>query len=452
MANEQNQLTTPNPQIPDMEPDGPTAEDGGSDSGLRPAERRLEVGSTADEGEERAAPQQWKDEAREAIARKAKETRSAKYKPYGGDPNETNVNYGEQEELSDLERQALDQQRRHQQGETEAATGQRQPQQRQQPSAEDEAPVPGIEELDPIYAKQKVKIKIDGRETFITVEEAMRHVQMHGAADKRFETARRMVQQAHELIEHVAPEARSPQGQQPQRRDNPFDQQGDTSPAMSDEDRAALIEKIQLGSPQEALEAFDKMAAAMSQKTQPQEDAYRVLSVLEDRNSIEALNAFAAKHPEVADPDLQILVSRNMGQVMATDLLNAGYSEDWLRANVHGPEQLKDLHRRARIDRLPGVRSTSEVLEIAFAKTREKATSWTGTQARPSTPGQQTQQRTTGAPARPMPNRADRKAALPAQPPQRGASRQPLPTQQVTIEQSRSDAVARMRKARGQGA
>lgn len=444
MANEQNQLPTPK----DIEPDTPTAEDGAGEGGLdlRPAQQKL--GDEPPASEEQREPQQWKDEKRAAIFAKSRE-RTANYREYGGDPNDASITYGDDnaaaDDMDDLEREAMERARQSRQKDIEKATGQTQPAAQQQQDGED---APYFEQLDPVLLQQKVTLKIDGKPVRVTFEEALRHRQMHGAAENRLEHAKQLARQAQELVRNATPAPGSPQTTgQDQRRDNPFDAppagRNTSAPPV---DKKALIERIQIGTPEEALEAFDQILESARVSQQPADDTTRVLTVLEDRNSEDALKRFAEKHPEIRDETLASLVTENVRTVMATDLINAGYSPDYLRTVITSPDDLTRFHKMQRINRVPGIRSTGDVLEIALSGAKQKISELSGVLR--TDQGQGQQRGTTSAPA--TPTRQQRKAALPAQPAQRTAVRTPAQTQQVSVEQSRANAVARIRQGRGQ--
>lgn len=87
--------------------------------------------------------------------------------------------------------------------------------------------------------KKRIKLKIDGEDRVLTVEEALREVQKKGAADKRLEESTRLVNEAKALFEQAK--------QAPQPSQDAVVQQ----PPL-DEDVAAVVQAIRTGTDEEA--------------------------------------------------------------------------------------------------------------------------------------------------------------------------------------------------------
>jgi len=450
---EQHQLPTPKQPPAEIEADAPTYDTGnnvGDESNLRPAVNKIEVETTS-EGET-SKPEDWKDEKRNAIFARNKKSRAEQMQDFSGDPNDPDARYGkvDQSDLGDLEREALERRKQYQR--EQFGQQDEPPQQPQQPQQQTAAPASANPALDlnslpPELRNMEFNLRIDGRNEPITLDSLLRDAQISRATSKRYDLVKQMLAQVQEMHRLAQPAAGAPEarGQQP-RGDNPFDgpDGGDTSHQQNRPDVKALVEKIQLGSVDEAAEALTTFLEN-SQRSQPQvDDTTRVLSVLEDRNAEEAIVKFAEKHPEIADPDLQSLMTRNLILIQGNDLENAGYDQEWLRQNIRSVDELKQFHKMLRARRVPGIRSTGECLEIALNAAKQKASAWAGTPAAPApAPRQQ------GTPPSGMAARLERKAALPAQPAQRRAAPPPA-NQNKTVEQSRSRAVAEMQKRRGQ--
>jgi hypothetical protein len=102
-------------------------------------------------------------------------------------------------------------------------------------------PAPGAEDeflsLDAI-GKKRVRLKVDGEDRVITLEEALRDVQKKGAADRRLEEATRLLNETKEITQKAVA-AQPPQGAEPMQ------------PPL-DEDVAAMVRAIRTGTEPEA--------------------------------------------------------------------------------------------------------------------------------------------------------------------------------------------------------
>ena len=449
MANEQHQLPTPSATLADMRPEPPITDDGGSGfspSSAPPSSDKLDV---ATHGEGDTPPtQEFKDEKRNAIFARAKTRRAEQMEDFDGDANNADARYGkvDQSEMGDLEREALERRKQYQREQVEAAT--EQPQQQPAKPANPYDTAPSLQNLPDELRNMQFTLKVDGRDQPITIEELIRNEQKNRAADSRFELSKQLLQQAQEMSRL----AQQPEGQpdhrgQSPRGDNPWDAPADghTSHEQPALDVKSLVEKIQLGTADEAAEALTQFFNAAQRQAQPQvDDTTRVLTAIEDHNAAGVVADFAQRHPEVRDPDLQGLIARNTVYVMADDLERAGYTTDWLKQNVPSIQALKDLHKMARIQRMPGIRSTNDVLEAALQSVKQKATGWAGSPTAPAPSAARPANQPAG-----LQQRADRKQGLAQQPALRRAQA-PQPPQQRTQEQSRAAAVAQIRARRGQ--
>lgn len=439
MANEHNQLPTP-----DMEPSSPTIEDGSSYEAQNDTPPAAAPQAEAPPAEQQA-PQKYHDEKRAALHARAREARAATTTEFSGDPNDPNARYGnaDQSDLGDLERQAAERFRQNQQQEVQNVTGQ-QPQ-NAAPPATSYNDAPDLDSLDPDSLNKRYKIKVDGQVKDVSLEQLLRNAQKYDAADNKFATAQRLVELAKETMRQAATPA--PAASPDQRGGNPFDgpDDGNTSQQQSQINAEELANKIQIGSPAEVIEALGQLVQHMQAPQQsPNMDPEQILTTLEDHNASQELNAFAAKNREVAHPAMQSLMAEHIHTIMATDLLNAGVPREWLQQNVRNANDLTRIHKMARINRAPGVRSTGQVLDLALQAAKQQAASWLGQR-----PAQQPASRPQNQPAPTMQQRQDRKAALTQQPAQRRAVA-PQPSQQRSEQQTRHSAFADMRRSRGQ--
>lgn len=427
MATEQNQLT-PTPDganLPsDIPADAPTAEDGGLSVSEEPASPAAQPSAKKDEDEvSPGTPQHWRDEKREAIFAQARANRQAQAEqqtPFAIDAGMPHV--GDDEEAP-IDAPAV------------------QPPQQQQPPQQ--RPLNGN---DPALLNQRIRTVVNGVETEITVEDAVRNYQKAQAADQYLNEARQTLQEVKQLQRQAqtrpADGNHQPQGQEftePEyvpssvRRNTSEPQQFNAS---------ELIEKIQLGTPGEAAEALEQFVASKMTNANPQADYQRVLTVLEDQSAERAVQAFAAANPEIHDPMFQDVATKFIHRGMVDDLLKAGMSLDDLRAQATSPEALTRIHKQARISRLPSVRSTEQLLNAGY----QAAKDW-----RSGGNQQQQQRQPNPAPAQQMQQRVERKDALQHQPAARRLA--PAITQQPqakSVDASRSDAIARMREGRRQ--
>jgi hypothetical protein len=437
MAIEANQLPTPSNDIP---PDQITADEGGQEqpsSGveLKPAVNKLE----RDESEDRSEVTTWKDDKRNEINARAREQRKQTTAPYSGAPSDPNALYGtesDKSELGALEQEALRRQQEAARQALEDVTGESVPPiETQQPAP---APRKTLNDLDPNFLATPVRAIVDGEERLITVEEAIRNYQINQAADNRLVTAQALLQQAKEFQKRQSQPA-EPSGYSSEEQD--AGQSDAPRRNTSAVDAKDLIEKIQLGSTEEAMTALDSFIDMKVRNVAPAGvDESTVLNVLENRNAREAITQFAAKNPEIVnDPIINDMIPKFSHREMVEDLLRTGLNMDQLREHVRSPQDLTAMHREARAKRVPGVRSVDQIMSSAYQRIQAWRTGGTP-QPQPSPANQ---------PRVNLQDRQERKAALPNQPTSRKLAPQPGKTA-ATQDESRQGAVARMRQARGQ--
>lgn len=427
MATEANQLRTP-----DLPPEGPVFEDGNipqvdSTPAPQPAARTVQEDSA-----DRQEPKQWADDKRTEIFNRARERRLQSTEPFSGDPNDPNALYGsdvDQSDLGELEQEAL---RRRQ----EVQGIQQQPQQQQ--------PKKPLNGLDPDFLSQAVPVIVDGEQRAVTMEELLRNYQIDQAAQRRLEQAKALLAQTQEFQRTQAQPARGPEydeltGQDDATGDRGNDEvDGYTSrrPANAKE----LVEKIQLGTPEEATQALEDFISQAVNREAPVDETTRVLTALEDANSKQVVLQFAQANPQIQNPTVQAEVTREVQRNMALDLMKAGYTVDQLRQLAPSAQHLTQLHKHARVQRLAGVRSVQELMPAAYQGAMENLRQLVGA------PTQQQGQTTPS-----MQQRQQRKETLQTQPVARRLTPSVSASSQArSQEQSRTAAVARIRQSRGQ--
>lgn len=427
MPPEQNQLPTP-----DLPAETPTFDDGGQPA--QSYEQPQPAPRAPQEPEERGEPTTWKDEKRGEIFARAREKRAAETQPFSGDPNDPDAVYGSEvnhDELGELEQAALQRRQEH----LAELTGQQ-----QQPRK----PLNG---LDPQLLATPVPVKIDGQVYEVPMEDLVRDFQINRAADKRLEMAKALLQQSQEF-QRTRPQPGQDAENESTGQDLSNDGQDDFDRELGHTSRRPanvkdLVEKIQLGTPDEAAEALEDFISSAVNRDTPVDEATRVQIALEDINAKQAVTAFAQANPQIANnPVLQQEATKVIHRNMAEDLLRAGYSMDDLRQRAPSPQHLTQLHKQARIAGVKGVRRVSDLIDAGY----QGAINNLRTLVEQSTGSSQPQHR-----AASMEQRQQRKEGLQPQPvarrlsPSLNAAQAPR-----TQDQSRMAAVARIKQARGQ--
>lgn len=431
MPPEQNQLPTP-----DLPAETPTHDDGGQ------AQQTFDPPApeprAPQESEERAdPPPQWKDEKRGEIFARAREKRAAETTPFSGDPNDPDAVYGavaNQDDMGELELAALQRRREHL-----AELGGQQPGQQQQPRK----PLNG---LDPDFLAKPVPVIIDGQQYEVPMEDLVRDFQINRAADKRLEMAKALLQQSQEF-QRTRPQPGFDGENETSGQDDSTNDQDDFDRELGHTSRRPanvkdLVEKIQLGTPDEAAEALEDFISSAVNRDAPVDETTRVQTALEDINAKQAVVAFAQANPHIANnPVLQQEATKVIHRNMAEDLLRAGYTMDDLRQAAPSPQALTQLHKQARIANLKGVRRVSDLIAAGYQGAIQNLRTLVEQTAPSIAPHQ--------APS--MAQRQQRKEGLQPQPvarrlsPQLNASQAPR-----TQDQSRAAAFARIRQSRGQ--
>jgi hypothetical protein len=222
--------------------------------------------------------------------------------------------------------------------------------------------------------KMRVKIKIDGVESEVTVAEMQRQFQKNGAAERRLEEATRLLNEARNQKPPVGLE------QQKQAEDTAINPKANTSGESEEEDKeflAALFEgdetkaldllrKIRTGRPQEPTLDTSQLAAQLT-------PAIKQQLVFDS-----ALEKFRTDYADiVADPYLANLADIHLdeevkaGKPFTEALEEAGKkTRDWLVSKGVKPPQPTPtidrntkLERKAGIDKIPALNSKATVAE-----------------------------------------------------------------------------------------
>lgn len=431
MLPEQNQL-----QTLDLPADPPTNDDGGQ--AQQSYEPPSQPSSAPSDDESKAEPVQWKDNKRDEIFARAREKRAAETTPFSGDPNDPDAVYGavaNQDEMGELELAALQRRRDHL-----AELGGQQP--GQQPP-----PRKSLNGLDPEFLAKPVPVKIDGQLYEVPMEDLVRDFQINRAADKRLEMAKALLQQSQEF-QRTRPQPGQDAENETSGQDDSRDGQDNFDHELGPTSRRPanvkdLVEKIQLGTPDEAAEALEDFISSAVNRDTPVDEATRVQIALEDINAKQAVTAFAQANPQIANnPMLQQEATKVIHRNMAEDLLRAGYSMDDLRQLAPSPQHLTQLHKQARIEGVKGVRRVSELIDAGYQGAInnlrmlvEQTTASSPPQHR-AVSMEQRQQRKEGLQPQPVARRLS---------PSLNAAQAPR-----TQDQSRAAAVARIKQSRGQ--
>lgn len=437
MPPEQNQLPTLN----DIPADLPTHDDGGYESpGYTPPAQPQPSPQGQQEQGEAAESHQWTDNKRNEIFSRAREKRATETQPFSGDVNDPEALYGtdvNQDDMGELEKEALRRRQEH-------INGIAQPQQGQQGQQSQRKPLNG---LDPQFLATPVPVIVDGEQRAVPLEDLVRNYQIDQAAQRRLEQAKALLAQTQEF-QRLQPQPGNTAG------NDETSGQDDSHDGTDDFDRELghtsqkpanvrdLIEKIQLGSPDEAAQALEDFVTSAVQREPPVDEQTRVLTALEDHNAKQAVIAFAQANPQIANnPVLQQEATKVIHRNMAEDLLRAGYTMDELRSLAPSPQHLTQLHKQARISGVKGVRRVSDLISAGYQGAIQNLRTLVEQTAPAIAPHQ--------APS--MAQRQQRKDTLQPQPAARRMSPSlNAPAQSRTQDQSRSAAVQRMRQARGQ--
>jgi len=430
---EQNQPTTPNnPPPADIPADAVTIDDGAGEI-IAPAQAT--PAAQQDEAPEKIEMRFAPDDRRAAIYASASAKRKAETQAFSGDMNDPDLLFGvdaDTSTMSPLMREAHDKRMEN----LRNLAGQPEQPAQQRPAADVRPPLNGIA---PERLAEMVPVIVDGREMLVPVSDTIRSYQTQAAADARLAQAKAILDQARSYQQQQQPPA------QTEFRQEAFSDRSNAHTSRQlPENAAELVEKIQMGSPDEAIAALQQLADSASRRESGLDDTTRVLSVLEDQKAREAVESFAQANPDlVTDQLFQTVTASFIEQEQLRDLHAAGYTVDQVKNALTRPNGLAELHKYARAQRFTGVRSVDKLLTSAH----QQAVQWRG-----GAPAQQQTNRQPGVPAHTSPaTREQRKEMLQSQPLARrmspqAASAQPQPRSQ---EASRQAGFDQIRAARG---
>lgn len=430
---EQNQPTTPNnPPPADIPADAVTIDDGAGEI-IAPAQAT--PAAQQDEAPEKIEMRFAPDDRRAAIYASASAKRKAETQAFSGDMNDPDLLFGvdaDTSTMSPLMREAHDKRMEN----LRNLAGQPEQPAQQRPAADVRPPLNGIA---PERLAEMVPVIVDGREMLVPVSDTIRSYQTQAAADARLAQAKAILDQARSYQQQQQPPA-----QTEFRQEAPSERSNAHTSRQLPENAAELVEKIQMGSPDEAIAALQQLADSASRRESGLDDTTRVLSVLEDQKAREAVESFAQANPDlVTDQLFQTVTASFIEQEQLRDLHAAGYTVDQVKNALTRPNGLAELHKYARAQRFTGVRSVDKLLTSAH----QQAVQWRG-----GAPAQQQTNRQPGVPVYTSPaTREQRKEMLQSQPLARrmspqAASAQPQPRSQ---EASRQAGFDQIRAARG---
>lgn len=432
MPPEQNQL--PTPDLADFEARATTADDGGNTAPVtfeQPAAPAAEPPK-----EERGEPQQWKDDKRGEIFARAREKRAAETTPFSGDANDPDALYGSdvnQDDMGELELEALRRRKEH----LREVAG-------QPPQQQPRKPLNG---LDPQLLSKPVPVIVDGQQQEVSMEDLIRDYQINRAADRRLEMAKALLQQTQEFQRTRPTPGLDDENGEQSGQDLSTDDQDDFDRELGHTSRRPgnvkdLVEKIQLGSPDEAAQALEDFISSAVNREAPVDETTRVQMALEDINTKQAVAKFAQANPQIANNQLLTMeATKVIHRGMAEDLLAAGYSMEQLRQLAPSPQHLTQLHKNARVNGVRGVRPVSDLISAGYHGAINNLRALVE-----QTTGAQPQNRAVN-----MEQRQQRKEGLQPQPVARRLSPSLSGAEAPkTQDQSRQAAFARIRQARGQ--
>ena len=296
-----------------------------------------------------------------------------------------------------------------------------------------------------ISGEQMHTVIVDGEQQQVPLSTLIAGYQKNQAADQRLDKTTKLLEQVQEIRDGLEETRRT--------KDETADQAGATSSATDtatreeqDAQLASIVEKIQMGDPEEAAAALQQFGDGLQTNMQTTDGVTKIVNSAvestmaqrEDRAaSTKAKEQFAKDYKDINDDEnLQPVFVSNLVREARTDLVNAGVPENDL-AKVQNTARLLDIHRRFRVEGFEGIRPVSALMTSAGDQTRE----WVkGLRGGGSDDPDQT-------PAKDDTTRKGRKADLVTQPSTSAVRRAEKPQEKP---QSRKDAFKEIKKARGQ--
>ena len=216
--------------------------------------------------------------------------------------------------------------------------------------------------------KMLVKVKIDGVEREVTVDEMQRQFQKNGAAERRLEEATRLLNEAR-------------QAKPPATLDAPSAGVDSTpTPEGGDEEGKAFLAALFDGDEEKALAALKKFGIGWQQPTQTESELVAQLTPQVKQQLVveNALERFAVDYADiVGDPHLASLADTYLeadvaaGMPFTEALVVAGQkTRDWLVSKGVNPieptptmDRNTKLERKARIDKIPALNTKTTTVE-----------------------------------------------------------------------------------------
>lgn len=329
-------------------------------------------------------------------------------------------------------------------------------------AAPEAAPAPTSESSDgaapadavPQTAPQTVKVKVNGQEIELPIEQVIAKAQIALASENILDEVKRL---KNELIDRAQPPARpgqdghhaAPQnGHHADLTTQPAEPGQAADPALQHQESPIkkLIESIQFGDPNEAepllLNTIGQMTEAATRK------AFLDARILDDAAAADrALNEFSKQHTDIAnDPKARAVIEADIFEQQAKDLqaLNVDFGKIRHDGRQATPADIANYHQILRSQGY-NVRSPAQLLERAHGNFLE----WTkGIKPQPPAdppppaPAPQQQQRSAAPRVEITVDRSQRRQAA-VQQPSRPA---PQPAPQPPAPQSRSDVVKAMKE------
>lgn len=290
---------------------------------------------------------------------------------------------------------------------------------------------------EPADAPRKFKVKVRHEDRELTEDEMIAAAQKGLAGDSYLDEARRIRDQADEVLKAARAPASRPHPGDPSAR---TDDEPVPEPSADDphQEAAKLVEDIQLGDPKEAAA---KLVAFIKKQTTTGSQAAVMEQRLRDDWAItqSEFSKFQADNRDiVADKRAAAVIKDAIFDGYREDLIALGAPADSLPTDIN---LLADAHRVARVSGQK-VRSTEKLLEDAKAGFQQ----WRGTTPSPTpTPSPAPRE----SQPRVVVDRTERRQAIPTQP-----TRSTAPPQQVPNagpqKRTRSMTIEQMKKARGQ--
>lgn len=299
-----------------------------------------------------------------------------------------------------------------------------------------DAPEPGVPaDQRPAPTERMFTIKVRGKDVTLTESQMLERARKVEAADSYLEESRELLESAKQVrAERAGLDPHPPEDRRS--TDDERDQADHSDRARPNApDLKSVVEKIQFGDPEEAARELGEVINSTATKLANEGHIARLVSNDLARSKAD-LKAFADANPDIAADEIaSSVIEQSVYKIYREEIKALGVDEAQIPKD---PRALADWHRLYRVHGHT-VSKPADVLQKAKA----------------------TLDRFRGAPSEPKPaprkdasrvevnvNRTERRMAIPVQPSRAVAPRRDAAP--VKQENSRKDAVAEMRRARGQ--